>query len=530
MKKRKPTLDDYIGAIICKDEGMPYLDVLRTFELTPNQFAYAIIRNLDSHIRLIEGKPRQILEAIESSPTRKAELFNMGKQCLKEQYDRIHGRIPGETQDNFYQGLSYHTDNIKTIIHYALTSNYPKLGSSERKVVIDELNNLPSDLTNTLQRIKIRRLKTLKAGKLTNISSLEIFDYFDKEYQRNTEDNSLFDLNKELHAHRWEIGGKAPQSYWKNKSNVEEAVYHLLTENQPKLLSNDRDEVIKQIKDWPNKLAEYFDKFKLTSIMHTALNGSPIRILEVFDRVYQRKTGNKSIFDLNQKEHLHRWDVAGHAPIDYWQDKSKVEEAIYHRLNEDNPIMVSNNRSKIVECINSFPQNLTEYFYSIGFSGLIMTAFENEKRGSPLAILEVFDKVYQRETKDVSLFDLNQKEHLHKWKVAGHVSNYYWKNSKNVDEAVYHILTETNPNLLCSDKSIIIQTIKAFPPNLSDYFEDLGLGSVMQFAFEGSLGSPLKVLKVFDKVYQNKTEDTSLFDNTQKYYLKLSGKNRIIRE
>ena len=37
-------------------------------------------------------------------------------------------------------------------------------------------------------------------------------------------------------------------------------------------------------------------------------------------------------------------------------------------------------------------------------------AFEKEKKASPLAVLEVFDGVYQRKTGDVSLFDLKQDE------------------------------------------------------------------------------------------------------------------------
>ena len=46
---------------------------------------------------------------------------------------------------------------------------------------------------------------------------------------------------------------------------------------------------------------------------------------------------------------------------------------------------------------------------------------------------------------------------------------------------------------------------------------------------KGKQGSPLTVLKVFDRVYQRKTGDSSLFDKTQKYYLEFDAQNRLIR-
>jgi hypothetical protein len=44
---------------------------------------------------------------------------------------------------------------------------------------------------------------------------------------------------------------------------------------------------------------------------------------------------------------------------------------------------------------------------------------------------------------------------------------------------------------------------------------------------KGEQDSPLAVLKIFNKVYQEKTQEASLFDKTQKIYLKTVKKNRI---
>ena len=145
-------------------------------------------------------------------------------------------------------------------------------------------------------------------------------------------------------------------------------------------------------------------------MIHAFPNGkkhSPLAVLEVFDRVYQRNTGDKSLFDLTQQEHIHKWrDIS--APHSYWKNPANIEEAVYHTLTENHPQLASTNRCEVVEGIMSLPRNLAEYFKSIGFSGLMTEAFEKGKIGSPLAVLEVFDRVYQSNTGDVSLFDKTQ--------------------------------------------------------------------------------------------------------------------------
>ena len=58
------------------------------------------------------------------------------------------------------------------------------------------------------------------------------------------------------------------------------------------------------------------------------------------------------------------------------------------------------------------PSNLKGYFQSLGLNGLMQRAFEKGKQSSPAAVLEVFDRVYQRETGDASLFDKSQDDYL----------------------------------------------------------------------------------------------------------------------
>ena len=131
MPKRKPTIDDFIEAIIARDEGMPYPEVLETFELTPNQFARAA-KEHGSFIHFIEGRGRKVLEALSSDPKRRRELFNMGEEFVKQQYDRIQGKIPGEKQSIFHEGTLVHPENINALVYYALRFHNQELISDER--------------------------------------------------------------------------------------------------------------------------------------------------------------------------------------------------------------------------------------------------------------------------------------------------------------------------------------------------------------------------------------------------------------
>ena len=69
-------------------------------------------------------------------------------------------------------------------------------------------------------------------------------------------------------------------------------------------------------------------------------------------------------------------------------------------------------RIEIIAGIKNLPTNLKDYFHEIGLGGLMKNAFEKGKQDSPLAVLEVFDRVCQRITGDESLLDKSQRYHL----------------------------------------------------------------------------------------------------------------------
>ncbi|PIN86428.1 hypothetical protein COV19_05080 [Candidatus Woesearchaeota archaeon CG10_big_fil_rev_8_21_14_0_10_44_13] len=209
--KYNPTIEDCIEAIIARDRGMPYPEVLKTFELTPNKFARTISMELGSYIALTSGERRKILEGIISDPERRRELFNMGEEFVKEQYDRIQGRIHREKQSHFYHGTHFHPKNVDALVYYALTSNNPSLSSNCRNVVIEGIKNLPLDLAKYFMKIGLRGLMSNEIacrGKAD--SPLAILKIFDKVYRQKTGDASLFDLSQKEHLHRWGDNFMAP--------------------------------------------------------------------------------------------------------------------------------------------------------------------------------------------------------------------------------------------------------------------------------------------------------------------------------
>ena len=98
--------------------------------------------------------------------------------------------------------------------------------------------------------------------------------------------------------------------------------------------------------------------------------------------------------------------------------------------------------------------------------------------------------------------------------------NFYWKDITNVEEAVHHTLTELHPELKSKNRTAVIETIISLPRDLRNYFRRIGLSRAKRSL---KTESPLAVLRVFDTVYQRLTENASLFDQTQRYYLTQSG-------
>jgi hypothetical protein len=319
--------------------------------------------------------------------------------------------------------------------------------------------------------------------------------------------------------------------------NIEELVYYALAKNRPSLASRKRANVVAGIKRLPHNLELYFQDIGLGGVMQQMPRvfgegrfTSPHFVLEIFDRAYQRKRKDKSLFDLKQKHHLHRWGDNIIAPHKYWQDPINVEGAIYHVLAEKRHSLASKNRKKVIEGIKGMPACLRDYFISLGLGGLMEAAFKGGEKGSPLAVLKAFDRAYMRNTGDrKSLFDLRQRHHLHEWGDNFEAPQSYWKKYSNVETAIYHTLTERRPSLASMDRLKVIHAVRSLPKNLRYYFMSIpGMGSIMLNGLRKRDSAP-EALRIYARAYRKDTGNYSLFAKRDGDCLRFDGKNRLIR-
>jgi RNA polymerase primary sigma factor len=206
-----------------------------------------------------------------------------------------------------------------------------------------------------------------------------------------------------------------------NLDNIDNLAYAALCYHHEDLKSHNREIVINELKNFKGSFFNYLRDIGLSGVMANGFSGedinSPLAILKAFDRAYMRRTGDVSLFNLAQEQHLHSWGDNVHAPSSYWQmggkmNNKNVEGAIWHLLTENLTSLASRDRNKVIQTIKEQPLGLAKYFHSIGLTGLMNNAFFGEEKDSPLAVLKVFDTVYQRETGNAGLFDASQTVYL----------------------------------------------------------------------------------------------------------------------
>lgn len=399
-ERNTETLERKIMAISERANGTPYTEVLDRYSLTPDQFAIAVFR---AHVDLANEYVR--VSAIIETPERVSDLFNMGEEFVRQQYDRLIGRISGQKQSKFYQGTFLHPKNISTLVYYALASNNPTLASKNRDEVIEGIKQLPTNLVVYLRKIGLGGL----LGK-SNDSPLSVLEIFDGAYREKTGDPfSLFDLTQKSHLHKWGDNFVAPNYYWQDDSNINEAVYHAITEKFQLFSAADRKKVTEALSSIPGQSRTFFRDIGLRSVLSQAFpegkKDYAVSVLEVFDKVYQQKTGQPSLFDLSQPYHLHKWGEWT-PPNVYVNDPFFVAEAVYHTLTEEIPSLKEVNRDNLITAIKrDLPLALEPYFQSLylGWVG---------GKSKHLRVLRAFDMRYQQLTGQASLFDKGQANYL----------------------------------------------------------------------------------------------------------------------
>ena len=308
-------------------------------------------------------------------------------------------------------------------------------------------------------------------------------------------------------------------------SNVETLVHYALTREHPALGSDSRAEVVREVLKLPGNLRYKLQEWGLRGIMSNAMPEGEIEsalgVMKIFDRRYQQLTGQPSLFDLEQEFHVHEWEIGGSAPNGYWQDRGNVKKAIYHVLTENHPVLAIGNREQIRQEILNLPKQLVEYLDSLGLQGLRNHSILRKNNMTVLSIIRAFDEVYQEKRREPSLFDLSQKIHVHPWDVGGR-ANKYWQDRRNVEDAVYHILGEANPDFCSAKREKVVNAIYTLPKNHQKYFYKLGLGSILDCGFKNEKEGPtLALIMAYDRAFQRITGNLSLFEADPKGYVEV---------
>ena len=330
------SIENRIDAILARDRGMPYSDTLSTFGLTPRQFSESLNFRIDYLISNAEGTTNQTLQSIKQDSVRRANLLEMEEVFVRAQYRAMmrnrfdgkgsklpHGILihPRNRENLAYHAIAFHNPGIYSYTNSAAEAFEPlnfKMLQASRRLIVGTLNNLKAfekegtiqgnhtGLKNYLTIIGLDGLFQKPEDDGGGCSPHNVFGLFDNAYRRKTGDASLFDLTQKEHLHRWSDVFNARLNYWQNPENVDEAVYHLLTEGNPLLASRERKTVVNAMHHFPTSVQKYFKTLGLGPVMGGAFetHESTTGIFNVFNKIYMRITADKSLFDASEPYHL----------------------------------------------------------------------------------------------------------------------------------------------------------------------------------------------------------------------------------
>jgi RNA polymerase sigma factor (sigma-70 family) len=224
------------------------------------------------------------------------------------------------------------------------------------------------------------------------------------------------------------ISGETQKEYFdgtvRNPMNVQELIYYNLSSNFDGLGSLNREEVIKGVKTFCetyfNKGADrsYLSEIGLEMLMQHGFGKgetkSPFYMLMAFDKAYQLRTGDASLFALDQECHLHEWELPFPVPFKYLRNENNSKRIVYHMLTDEVPELKLDNRDELLDTVSSLPNGLKRFFEDIGLGSIINHAFKDRKDKGPLGVLTIFDEAQKDRTGNAGLFDANQPRYLSK--------------------------------------------------------------------------------------------------------------------
>jgi len=89
MQRNKQKLEDLVEAVIARHSGMPYIEVIEGFRLTPLRFLRGVNDLVDGEYVFLELEREECIVEIVEDDSKYAELFDMGEDYLRERYNGI---------------------------------------------------------------------------------------------------------------------------------------------------------------------------------------------------------------------------------------------------------------------------------------------------------------------------------------------------------------------------------------------------------------------------------------------------------
>lgn len=314
-RESNPTLDNYIRALQARDCGAPYSKVLSSYGINPYQFYRFVSKGLDDAIKRCSPFDIHWLTELKADENSMRELWRMDEPYLAQQYRDVSSGV----QSRFFPGSFQHPANVRFLAYHALSSDMPALVLPEKMLerqhtpdyikrlrdrVLCEIQSWNFDLKKHFYELHLAGLMTkgLPKGKVD--SPLSVVELYDEVYQERAGDASLFDLAQEAHLHRWSDPFEAPKRYWRKPVNVRNAIYHILGEDRSALASTNRMTVLQGIVSLPSNLESYLHELGMASLMMNGFKkgemNSPIAVVRAFDKAYQIRTNDRSLFDETQ--------------------------------------------------------------------------------------------------------------------------------------------------------------------------------------------------------------------------------------
>jgi len=269
----------------------------------------------------------------------------------------------------------------------------------------------------------------------------------------------------------------------------------------------------------------------ITGSPHLRKNNSPIALLELYDK--ERKVG---LFDRTQDTYLGRWEITQNG---MWQGKDgkklaleAIEDALwkipgYRNASREQKIQLIRDHVINYKSRNNDKTGAQQFFYDYGLHGLMSSSHHLRKKGSPIALLELYDK-----ERKVGLFDRTQDTYLCRWKIK---ENGMWKGKDGKElalEAIEDALWKI-PGYRNASREQKIQLIRDHVINYKarnddkngalQFFHDHGLAGLMNHSSHlRKRGSPIALLELYDK-----KRGIGLFDKSKGDYLEMRERNKL---